>query len=566
MSLLTEREWNVGYRNEDGDLIELFYNPALECAVQYDRLTGYFSADSLALAARGIEALIANDGRMRLIVGLTLGPSEQEALTEGYDLREQIAAKLCAIDLTPPDARAQNGLELLAWMIAQGHLDVKVAIPVGSSGIYHEKVGIITDEVGNRIAFSGSVNETAGGWLNNRESFKVHRSWREPEFVDYDVDAFDKFWDPAGNPKTIRVYEFPEAARQKLLDFLPKDDRASTSPFLKKSAVPVEDHKLLPDEYRRVVWTFVGEAARLSNGLRAGETTSAVAPWQHQIRTYTRFIREWPCRLLIADEVGLGKTVSAGLILRQAMLAGLAKRTLILTPKSVQIQWQNELYEKFNLNVPIYDGASLCWKAVHGMQRPGEKPVTRDDWQAEPLVLTSSFLMRRSDRQRELLEAADWDLIVLDEAHHARRRGAGTVQEKGPNALLDLMRKLKGRCQSLLLLTATPMQVHPVELWDLIDLLGLPQEWRSDDHVFLKYFQLATSNPSPEAMEYLAGQFRATEAAFGELTEEDAGRILTGASGLKRRKVLKALRDPSSIPPRGWTRSRGVRLHDCCRP
>ena len=59
-----------------------------------------------------------------------------------------------------------------------------------------------------------------------------------------------------------------------------KDDRASTSPFLKKSAGPVEDHKLLPDEYRRVVWTFVGEAARLSNGLRAGETTSAVTPWQ----------------------------------------------------------------------------------------------------------------------------------------------------------------------------------------------------------------------------------------------------------------------------------------------
>ena len=116
MSLLREREWRVGYRNEDGDLIELFYNPALACAVQYDRLTGYFSADALALAARGIEALIANDGRMRLIVGLTLGPEEQEALTEGYDLREQIAARLCAVDLTPPDARAQNGLEMLALM------------------------------------------------------------------------------------------------------------------------------------------------------------------------------------------------------------------------------------------------------------------------------------------------------------------------------------------------------------------------------------------------------------------------------------------------------------------
>src|ERR1035438_5297539 len=585
MSLLTEREWCVGYRNEDGDLIELFYNPALACAVQYDRLTGYFSADSLALAARGIEALIANDGRMRLIVGLTLGPAEQEALAEGYDLREQIAARLCAVDLTPPDARAQNGLEMLAWMIAQGHLDVKVAIPVGSSGIYHEKVGIITDEAGNRVAFSGSVNETAGGWLNNRESFrskvaipvgssviyhekvgiitdeagnrvafsgsvnetaggwlnnresfKVHRSWREAEYVDYDVNAFDLFWDPARKPKSIRVYEFPEAARKRLLEFLPKHEGTS-SPLLKRAPFHVEEHRLLPDEYRRVVWTFIREAPCLGHGLRVGEMTSAVTPWRHQVRTYTRFLSEWPSRVLIADEVGLGKTISAGLILRQAILSGLAKRVLILTPKSVQIQWQNELYEKFNLNVPIYDGSALVWRPVHGGRGPAEKSVARDGWQAEPVVLVSSFLMRRADRQRELLDAVpgicDWDLIILDEAHHARRRGAGSTQEKGPNALLGLMQKLQAKCRSLLLLTATPMQVHPVELWDLMDLLGLPDEWRRDDGVFLRYFQRASGNPSTEDLEYLASLFRSTEAAFGAMADEEADRILPGVSPLK---------------------------------
>ena len=549
MNLLTEREWSVGYRNEDGDLIELFYNPALACAVQYDRLTGYFSADSLALAARGIDALIANDGRMRLIVGLTLDPPEQAALAEGYDLRDQIAAKLCSVDLTPPDARAQNGLELLAWMIAQGHLDVKVAIPIGAPGIYHEKVGIITDSAGHRIAFSGSVNETAGGWLNNRESFKVHRSWREPEYVDYDVAAFDLFWDPGQRAKTVRVYEFPDAAKKKLLEFLPKYESGSPR-LLKSSPPPPQEHRLLPDEYRRIVWTFIRNAAQLSNGIRVGEMTSAVTPWQHQTRTYTRFISEWPCRLLIADEVGLGKTISAGLILRQAYLSGLAKRILILTPKSVQIQWQNELYEKFNLNVPMYDGSSLCWKQIHGMRRPAERPVSRDGWQSEPIVLASSFLMRRADRQPELLEAEDWDLIVLDEAHHARRRGAGTPQEKGPNRLLDLMRKLKGKCRSLLLLTATPMQVHPVELWDLMDLLGLPPEWAADDQIFLKYFQSAAGNPSAETLEYLAERFRATESAFEEFSESDVKRILPGVSNLKRKKVVRALRDTSAIPRR----------------
>src|SRR6202790_833515 len=96
MSLLTECEWRTSYRHEDGDLIELFYNPALACAVQYDRMTGYFSADALALASRGIVALVMNDGRMRLIVGCTLQQAEQDAIGEGYDWRTQLEKQLLA--------------------------------------------------------------------------------------------------------------------------------------------------------------------------------------------------------------------------------------------------------------------------------------------------------------------------------------------------------------------------------------------------------------------------------------------------------------------------------------
>ncbi len=471
MSLLTDSRWRTSYRHEDGNLVDLFYNPALACAVQYDRMTGYFSADALALASRGIDALIANDGRMRLIVGCTLQQPEQDAIGEGYDWRARLETHLLAADLTPPDQEANQGLQMLAWMVAQGHLDVKVAVPVDPSGrpahapgLYHEKVGILTDAEGNRLSFSGSINETAGGWVNNRESFHVHCGWlggREGEHLDDEVEAFARLWE--SRAQTVRVFDFPEAVRKRLLEFLPEERRPSS----RGQIMEPEPHKLLPTEFRRVVWTFIAQAPRLANGLRVGEVTSAVTPWLHQIRTYTRFLQAWPSRVLIADEVGLGKTISAGLILRQAMLSGLARRVLILTPKSVQIQWQNELYEKFSLNVPIYDGWSLMGKAVHGPGNTGgpvDKPVARDAWQSEPVVLVSSFLMRRQDRQRELLEAEEWDLIILDEAHHARRRGAGSTQEKGPNALLGLMRKLQAKCRSLLLLTATPMQVHPVEV------------------------------------------------------------------------------------------------------
>src|SRR5947208_7476151 len=88
--LLRTHDWCTSYRHEDGDLIELFYNPALTCAVQYDRMTGYFSADALALASRGIDALITNDGRMRLIVGCTLQQPAPDAIGAGHDWRARL--------------------------------------------------------------------------------------------------------------------------------------------------------------------------------------------------------------------------------------------------------------------------------------------------------------------------------------------------------------------------------------------------------------------------------------------------------------------------------------------
>ncbi len=159
--LLPAHTRETSYRHEDGDLIRMFYVPALSCAAQYDRTTGYFSADALVLAARGIERLIANGGKMRLIVGCTLDVDEIEAIETGYDLREAVANKLASIDLTPPDPRDRWGLEALAWMVANQTLDIKVAIPTNAQGepivthgIYHEKVGIITDREGNRLSYS----------------------------------------------------------------------------------------------------------------------------------------------------------------------------------------------------------------------------------------------------------------------------------------------------------------------------------------------------------------------------------------------------------------------------
>ena len=574
--MLRDREWKLKYTPDDGDLVRLFYVPALEDAERYDRLTGYFHAGALALAARGIEGLVRNRGRMRLLVGCTLARPEVEAIERGEELRRQVEAHLAGLPLAPPDPEASGALELLAWMVARGCLDVKVAVPCDSSGkpvsddgIFHEKAGVVEDRTGERVAWNGSLNETPAGWRTNWESINVFTSWGpQPERVAAEDENFARIW--AGRSPRLMVLDVPDAARRDLLRFLPADDvlparlkgvpeetpetpetgetpRADPGPPSQRSG---EAPGASPADLRSRVWAFIRRAPTLPDGgAQVGEATAAVTPWPHQVRAFHRLYEDWPPRLLIADEVGLGKTIQAGLLLRQAWLAGRAKRVLILAPKAVLGQWQTELREKFNLNWPIYDGHKLSWYPSPALRGGHEREAAPRRWHEEPAVIASSHLLRRRERAEALLEDGQpWDLVVLDEAHHARRRAPGAANEGGPNALLRLMQRLRERAPGLLLLTATPMQVHPVEVWDLLHLLGLPREWSAE--AFLEFFDdLNAPSPSPEAFERMARLFRAAERDYGKAAREDVQR-LTKLSRLKADKVLRALRGAATIPRR----------------
>ncbi len=566
MSTLRDRPWAPKYHSDAGELVRKFYEPMLARARRYDRSTGYFSARILSLASRGIAELVRNEGRMRLVVGCTLEAPEVEAIAKGESLTTKVREHLQANPLEPRSLPEAEALELLAWMVAQGILEVKLAIPCeadrrpcAATGIFHEKAGIVEDADGDRLAFNGSVNETAAAWMGapfgNWESFHVFTSWGPgSEHLEAEEESFARLWNDRA--EHARIVDVGTAIREDLLRFLPPDNQQP------KLLLPVEmpaesvvDPPKTPDPIdaevrRRRVWAFLRDAPSWTGGgERVGEATAAIEPWPHQVRAFQRAYDHWPPRLLIADEVGLGKTIEAGLILRQAWLARRAKRMLVMAPAAVLAQWQIELREKFNLDWPIYDGGELRWFPSPARGEILRREVGRTEWLKEPFVLVSSQLMRRPDRARELLAAEPWDLIVLDEAHHARRRGAGgTGKDRGPNHLLRLMRDLKGRSAALLLLTATPMQVDPVELWDLMDLLGLPASWTKDN--FTRYFKLVgQESPSHEDVDWLAGQFQVVEREFGQATEESVVPMV-GGSTLAARKILRALRDPAVNPRR----------------
>ena len=560
--ILSDRTWKLKYTPDDGDLVRLFYVPALETAVRYDRSTGFFSASALTLAARGIEGLVRNNGRMRLVVGCTLAQAEIDAIEKGLKLRDAVEQKIGSCPLDPSNKEGNQALELLSWMIAKGFLEVRVAVPcdldrkpIPSDGIFHEKAGIVEDKAGYRLAWNGSLNETSAGWQHNWESINIFTSWgNEPRRVDEEETNFSRIW--ADKAQRVITLDVPAALKADLMRFLPADDRPARMRELPPGPAPTtqvpaepEPQQLSTPELRRLLWGFIKHAPALPNGgERIGEATAAVTPWPHQIRAFQRMYDNWPPKLLIADEVGLGKTIEAGLLLRQAWLAGKAKRILILAPKAVLRQWQIELREKFNLNWPIYDGKRLVWYPSPAMRGHDWQFVESDKWHAQPFVIASSQLMRRESRADQLLKAEPWDIVVLDEAHHARRRSGGVGPDVRPNKLLRLMRSLKDRTQGLMLLTATPMQVDPIEVWDLLSLLGLPSDWT--ENAFRRFFNLVEQpNPSPEAVDDLARLFQSAEREYGPISTEEAVRFCSG-SRLRANRILRALRDVANVPRR----------------
>jgi SNF2 family DNA or RNA helicase len=165
----------------------------------------------------------------------------------------------------------------------------------------------------------------------------------------------------------------------------------------------------------------------------------------HQIETVRKVLRHFRGRVLLADEVGLGKTIEAGLLLREYLLRGLVRRVLILVPTPLVSQWQEELRSKFHLefSIPPRTGAS---------DRAGY-------WAGTDRVL-ASLAFAKSQRRAEVVAAAPWDLVIVDEAHHCKNRATRNWQ---------LVNSLNRR--HLFLLTATPVQNNLLELYNLLTLL-----------------------------------------------------------------------------------------------
>ncbi|WP_432041935.1 DEAD/DEAH box helicase [Streptomyces cadmiisoli] len=480
---------------------ETFYEPLLSRAVAYDRAVGYWSGAELQFAAQGTAYFIAGGGVMRLIVGAQLGKKDVDAVLSGTPLDDVVAERLLADPGLEGTRIVQSEhLSVLAWMVANDRLHIRVGIPVNKHGhllthhesgrYFHTKYGIFTDRYGQKVAFSGSNNASVTAWVKNHETFDAYRSWRTESWEDYGEPkerAFERHW--RANPdEGWAIIDLPTAVREHLIEHAP-----DAPPFPFNTLVPQPrrgeaDHKAPPVDVDVDIQAAWDELVALRDAPKqsawTGVGTAWAQPLPHQAELIHRVVSTYPRGYLFADEVGLGKTVEAGMVLRELFTSGRAKKALLLVPASVMKQWQEELHEKMNLDVARYDKGGF----IDRFDQPITTGPKATPWSAFPIVLASSHLARRRTRRTEILDAGPWDVVLVDEAHHARRRGSKATDT--PNSLLALLQEMKKRdlWRALYLASATPMQMHPHEAWDLIELLALPGKWGEQAFFFTQYF------------------------------------------------------------------------------
>ncbi len=304
------------YRTANDNIVEDFLTPALKEAVTYKRAAGFFSSTALVELSRGISGLIKNGGKMQLIVSPKLSEEDIKAIKEGYKRKEEVIQTQLIDSLKEElDETEKDRLNLMIDLIAKGILEIKIAILDADDdfGMYHEKIGVIIDQENNKLAFTGSYNESLNSYVNNFESLDVYSTLKgEYERVDEKNISFDKMWNNVTNK--LQVVDVPEAITKELFEvYYDKENVKSEEEIIINESIRPKKTKpsLTFDKLRKYqqeaiekwqemgyngifdmatgtgkTFTAIGAATRLYNNLDGNLAVIIVCPYTHLVEQW----------------------------------------------------------------------------------------------------------------------------------------------------------------------------------------------------------------------------------------------------------------------------------------
>lgn len=406
-----------------------FLSQKLAGAKSYRRIAGYFRSSIFELVGEEIAAIpkvqVVCNSELDAADVLISKHARETALKERWN---EAPAEVEAL-------LHRDRYRKLHELLTSGRVEIRV-VPKDRVFV-HGKAGVIEGSDGAKTCFLGSINETRSAFAKNYEILWEDTS---PEGVAWVEDEFAALWADA--------YPLPDAIIEEV----------------KRIADRVQIHfsDTKPED--------VPAAALAESPLyRGGEQ---LQPWQRSFVTMFLQHREiyGRARLLLADEVGVGKTLS---LAASAMVSVLLDDgpVLILCPSTLTMQWQVELIDKLGIPSAVWSSTKKVWldQNGHEIRTRGPEDVARCPAQ---IAIVSTGLIFHDSEERQHLLARKFGTVVLDEAHKARRRGGFGKQKDAPNNLLAFMLQISTRAKNVLLGTATPIQTEVQELWDLLRILG----------------------------------------------------------------------------------------------
>jgi len=411
-----------------------FLNEKLKGAVSYDRIAGYFSSSILEIAGEAIESI---EGCVRVVCNSEM--QKEDVITASAAVNA-MRKEWCSKKPEEIYNNIPERLKKLYTLIKSGKLLIKV-VPNDVFGLIHGKAGVITLKDGKKTAFIGSVNETYSGWKLNYEIL-----WEDDseEGVKWVQEEFDYFWNSP--------YAVP------LADFIIEDIKRISE---RKVISSVAEWKEAPEPASVVIEAPV---YRQELGL-----------WEHQKYfvnlAFNDHKKPYGARYVLADMVGLGKTVQLALSAQLMALYG-DKPILVIAPKTLIWQWQEEIKNLLDMPSAVWNGRE--WVDENGIKYPANGDGAIKKCPRRVGIISQGLITANSEQVQHLLNM-EYECVIVDEAHRARRKnlGPGKEDEKpDPNNLMKFLLEISKRTKSMLLATATPVQLYPIEAWDLLNILA----------------------------------------------------------------------------------------------
>lgn len=417
-------------------LDESFLVKYLKGAKRYRRIAGYFTSSLFEVAGE----VLMDIPQVEIVCNADI---QLEDLRVAQLARSRLIGQWNEQESLEVEALLnRERYRLLSDFLAKGHA-IKVA-PSSNCGFVHGKAGIIDLADGRKIGFIGSANETSSGWQRHYEILWADES---PEGVAWIEEEFNYLW--------RHSIVLPEAVATEIKRRTRRQEVSLPEIVEPESVAPAA----------------LIESPMYREGF-------SLQPWQQGfVAEVLKHHRAYGVvRLLLADEVGLGKTLSMAtaaitLILLEEQ-AGRSRPTVIFAPATLCEQWQTELIDKLGIPTARWQTQSKEWVNHHGMPI---SPAGADQITECPLrigIISTGLMVRDSDEKGRLLgRRGEYGLIVLDEAHKARTMAKPGSKADEDNKLLAFMKQIASKAKHVILGTATPIQTRREDLWDAMRVL-----------------------------------------------------------------------------------------------